>query len=80
MPHVQQTTTDAVQADVAASAARLRAEGATAIFTVGFCFGGGQSWLAAAEQDDLAGAIGFYGRRASCRSTEARARSTASAI
>ena len=34
---------------------------ATAIFTVGFCFGGRSSWLAAAGGHDLAGAIGFYG-------------------
>ena len=62
MPHVQQTTADGVQADVAAAVARLRADGATAIFTVGFCFGGRNSWLAAAGGHGLAGAIGFYGR------------------
>ena len=62
MPHVQQTTADGVQADVAAAVARLRADGATAIFTVGFCFGGRNSWLAAADGHGLAGAIGFYGR------------------
>jgi carboxymethylenebutenolidase len=33
-----------------------------AVFTVGFCFGGRHSWLAAAEGNGLAGAIGFYGR------------------
>ena len=42
MPHVQQTTSEGVQADVAAAVARLREEGATSIFTVGFCFGGRQ--------------------------------------
>ena len=62
MPHVQQTTADGVQADVAAAVARLRADGATAIFTVGFCFGGRNAWLAAADGHGLAGAIGFYGR------------------
>jgi len=62
MPHVQQTTADGVQADVAAVVARLRASGAKAIFTVGFCFGGRNSWLAAAGGHGLAGAIGFYGR------------------
>jgi carboxymethylenebutenolidase len=62
MPHVQQTTPAGVQADVAASAARLRAAGSESIFTVGFCFGGRNSWLAAASGHDLAGAIGFYGR------------------
>jgi carboxymethylenebutenolidase len=62
MPHVQQTTPVGVQADVSASAAHLRAAGCEAIFTVGFCFGGRNSWLAAASGHDLAGAIGFYGR------------------
>jgi carboxymethylenebutenolidase len=62
MPHVQQTTPEGVQADVAAAVAYLRANGATSIFTVGFCFGGRNSWLAAAEGLGLAGAIGFYGQ------------------
>ena len=62
MPHVQQTTPDGVQADVGACAAHLRTTGCDAIFTVGFCFGGRNSWLAAASQHGLAGAIGFYGR------------------
>jgi carboxymethylenebutenolidase len=61
-PHVDQTTSEGVQADVAAAVARLRADGATAIFSVGFCFGGRHSWLAAAGGHSLAGAIGFYGR------------------
>ena len=62
MPHVQQTTPDGVQADVAACVAHLRAAGCDAVFTVGFCFGGRNSWLAAAAGHGLAGAIGFYGR------------------
>ena len=62
MPHVEQTTSEGVQADVAAAVARLRVDGATAIFSVGFCFGGRNSWLAAAGGHGLAGAIGFYGR------------------
>ena len=61
MPHVQQTTPAGVQADVAAAAAHLRSGGATSIFTVGFCFGGRHSWLAAAAGHGLAGAVGFYG-------------------
>jgi carboxymethylenebutenolidase len=63
-PHVQETKTATVQADVAACVTYLREHGAERIFTVGFCFGGRQSWLAAAEQDGLAGAVGFYGRPA----------------
>jgi carboxymethylenebutenolidase len=62
MPHVGQTTTEGVQADVAAVLDWLRQAGCTALFTVGFCFGGRNSWLAAADQEGLAGAIGFYGR------------------
>jgi carboxymethylenebutenolidase len=63
-PHVEQTTSEGVQADLAAAAARLREQGANALFTVGFCFGGRHSWLAAASGHGLAGAIGFYGRPA----------------
>jgi carboxymethylenebutenolidase len=62
MPHVQQTTPEGVQADIAASVEYLRAHGCSSIFTVGFCFGGRNSWLAAAGGHGLAGAIGFYGR------------------
>jgi carboxymethylenebutenolidase len=62
MQHVEQTTAEGVQADVGAAVERLRADGATAVFTVGFCFGGRHSWLAAGSYHGLAGAIGFYGR------------------
>jgi carboxymethylenebutenolidase len=60
MEHVQQTTPEGIQADVAAAVARLRVS-CSSIFTVGFCFGGRNSWLAAASGHGLAGAIGFYG-------------------
>ena len=59
MPHVDQTTGHGIQADVAAAVAYLRKR---AVFTVGFCFGGRHSWLAAASDHGLAGAVGFYGR------------------
>jgi carboxymethylenebutenolidase len=62
MPHVRQTTSDGIQADVGACAAYLRDSGCEAVFAVGFCFGGRNSWLAAAFDHGLAGAIGFYGR------------------
>ena len=62
MPHVEQTTVEGVQADVAACMAHLRGIGCGTIFTVGFCFGGRNSWLAAAAGHGLAGAVGFYGR------------------
>jgi carboxymethylenebutenolidase len=59
--HFQQTTPDGIQADVRAAVEHLRASGSTAIFTVGFCFGGRNSWLAAAGGHGLRGAVGFYG-------------------
>jgi carboxymethylenebutenolidase len=61
MPHVQQTTQEGLQADIRACVERLRAT-CSSIFTVGFCFGGRNSWLAAASGHGLAGAVGFYGR------------------
>ena len=64
MPHVQQTTPEGVQADVAAAVDYLRGLGIDRIFTVGFCFGGRNSWFAAAGGHGLAGAIGFYGNPA----------------
>src|SRR5207237_10635289 len=64
MEHTQQTTPESVQADVAAAVAQLRSLGCTSIFTVGFCFGGRHSWVAAASGHGLNGAIGFYGRPA----------------
>ena len=70
MPHVEQVTTPGLQADVAAAASYLRSDAGgsvTSLFTVGFCFGGRNSWLAAASGHDLAGAVGFYGRPAAGR-------------
>ena len=61
MEHVRQTTPENVQADVHAAAEELRRRGCVTVFTVGFCFGGRNSWLAAAGGHGLAGAIGFYG-------------------
>lgn len=62
MPHVDQTTQQGIQADVRAGVDYLRARGCSFVFTVGFCFGGRHSWLAAASGHGLAGAVGFYGR------------------
>jgi carboxymethylenebutenolidase len=62
MAHVEQTTPERVQADVRAAVEYLRSNGAGSIFSVGFCFGGRNSWLSAAGGHGLAGAIGFYGR------------------
>ena len=64
MEHVARTTPEGIQADVAAAAEYLRSPAGgscRSIFTVGFCFGGRNSWLSAAAGQGLAGAIGFYG-------------------
>ena len=61
MPHVQQTKPGTLQEDVDAGVRHVRALDCTSIFTVGFCFGGRTSWLAAASGHGLTGAIGFYG-------------------
>jgi carboxymethylenebutenolidase len=62
MPHVDQTSAEGIQEDVRAAVEYVRSQGARSVFTVGFCFGGRNSWLAAAGGHGLAGAIGFYGR------------------
>jgi carboxymethylenebutenolidase len=63
--HRERTTPAQIQLDVRAAIDYLRSpEGGScrSIFTVGFCFGGRHSWLAAAGGHGLAGAVGFYGR------------------
>ncbi len=65
MPHVQQTTAETIAADTAAAIAHIRSKdgGATkSVFTVGFCFGGSNSWNQSALNPRLSGCIGFYGR------------------
>jgi carboxymethylenebutenolidase len=63
-PHVEQTRVVQVQADADAARAALQERtGATSFVTVGFCFGGTQSFLAATSPElNLDGAVGFYGR------------------
>ena len=64
MEHVAATTQEGIQADVRAAAEYLRSPAggsSVSVFSVGFCFGGRNSWLAAASGHGLAGAIGFYG-------------------
>lgn len=65
MPHVMQTTPEGVTQDVASAIAYLRQQPGgekMPIFTVGFCFGGGNSFQQAANNQGLAGVIGFYGQ------------------
>jgi carboxymethylenebutenolidase len=61
--HRTRVTAAHVRADLAAALEHLRSSGGAcmAVLTVGFCFGGKHSWLAAADQEGLAGAVGFYG-------------------
>jgi carboxymethylenebutenolidase len=65
MPHVNEIRPhpELVQADAGAAAAALRERtGAEEVASVGFCFGGTESFLAATSADlGLARAIGFYG-------------------
>jgi carboxymethylenebutenolidase len=61
-PHVDATTREGIDADVRASVEYLREQNSRSIFTVGFCFGGRQSWISAARGHGLNGSIGFYGR------------------
>jgi carboxymethylenebutenolidase len=64
MPHVRQTTAAGIQADLAAALTALRERtGALGGVSVGFCFGGLHSLLAATGPDrDLDGVVAFYGR------------------
>ncbi|HEY7223804.1 MAG TPA: dienelactone hydrolase family protein [Micromonosporaceae bacterium] len=60
--HVDKTQPETIAADVAAAVAWLRAQpGIGPIFTVGFCFGGSNSWAQSAAGHGLAGCMGFYG-------------------
>jgi carboxymethylenebutenolidase len=61
-PEVMKTHPDTVALDTAAVITHLREQGASSIFTVGFCFGGRNSFNQAARGHGLSGVIGFYGR------------------
>jgi carboxymethylenebutenolidase len=67
MAAIQQarSSPEGMDADVAAGIEYLRSSAGgsvSSVFTVGFCFGGSNSWRQSAKQPGLAGAIGFYGR------------------
>ena len=63
MAHVQETRVEGIQADAAAAIDALRERaGASSFVTVGFCFGGTHSFLAATNPElPLDGVVGFYG-------------------
>jgi carboxymethylenebutenolidase len=60
--HLEASKPETIAEDVAAAVAWLRAQpGVGTVFTVGFCWGGSNSWAQSAAGHDLAGCIGFYG-------------------
>jgi carboxymethylenebutenolidase len=60
--HVEQAQPEQVSADAGAGIAWLREQpGVSSVFSVGFCWGGSNSWAQSAAGHDLAGCIGFYG-------------------
>lgn len=64
MEHLVRLTRAGIDADLDAAIGYLRsANGGAcqAVVTLGFCFGGRQSFLATTTGNDLGGAIGFYG-------------------
>jgi carboxymethylenebutenolidase len=63
-PHVDQTRWPGLEADIRAGTQALRETGdgsPRTLFSVGFCFGGRMSYLAATLGLGFAGVIGFYG-------------------
>jgi carboxymethylenebutenolidase len=65
--HVPLVTPAQVQLDTGAAVAFLRSPaggGCSEVATVGFCFGGRHSWLAAGAGHDLKACVGFYGNPA----------------
>jgi carboxymethylenebutenolidase len=64
--HFEKTTPEGIARDVGAAVDWLRTSAQRPdlpTFTVGFCFGGANSWRQSGEQSGLAGCIGFYGGR-----------------
>jgi carboxymethylenebutenolidase len=62
--HFQKTSPEGIAQDVRAAVERLRSDSTGSklpIFSVGFCFGGANSWRQSGEGHRLAGCIGFYG-------------------
>ncbi|HVR88673.1 MAG TPA: dienelactone hydrolase family protein [Candidatus Limnocylindria bacterium] len=60
--HVAQTKPEQIQADIGAAVAELRRRTrAHRIYVLGFCMGGRVAFNASADQQGIAGVIGFYG-------------------
>jgi carboxymethylenebutenolidase len=63
MPHIAQTNTAGLNADIAAGVAWLRnSQPEVEVYAVGFCFGGNIAWGASTHGHGLAGVVGFYGK------------------
>jgi carboxymethylenebutenolidase len=78
--HFSKVTPEGVAKDARAAWDRLVADSKGArlpVFTVGFCFGGAQSWRQSGENPGLAGCIGFYGGGPMQRTAPAIPRMTA---
>jgi carboxymethylenebutenolidase len=79
-PHLEKTTPEGIARDVRAAVEGIRASAKQPdlpIFTVGFCFGGANSWRQSGETPGLSGCIGFYGGRPMQRAGPAIPRMTA---
>jgi carboxymethylenebutenolidase len=66
-PHMEQVTPETVAADTHAAVDYLRSKdggSVRSVFTLGFCFSAGLSWLQSAGSDNVAGCIGMYGHPA----------------
>ncbi len=64
MPHVAETKVPSIVDDVRVAAALLHNcvdNPYRSLFTVGFCFGGSNSWIQSGAGLGLSGAVGFYG-------------------
>jgi carboxymethylenebutenolidase len=63
-PHIEQTTHAGIDSDITAAIGYLRERTSPGlpVVTVGFCFGGSNSWRQAGGDLDLAGCAGFYGK------------------
>lgn len=70
--HVPLVQPDNVTADTEVASTLLRQQGVTSVFTVGFCFGGSQSWRLSASDIGLSGVMGFYGKPSMVADVEPR--------
>lgn len=77
--HLEKLNPEGIASDVRAAVERIRSDtnASLPIFTVGFCFGGANSWRQSGEDQGVSGCIGFYGGRPMERAGAAIPRMTA---